>query len=647
MKQLRRKIQALFQGKAPALPAAGLDGATSFGLKELESLVRAHLKQGQTAEALKLAQQGVAQAGSTPGFHTLLAYVLDRIGRHEEALQALEIELTHNPAHADARARRDRLAKALARPVPDRTTTAQRSWKTSLPRQTLLGIQQSLHNYHYRGVPMLKNPFDVALYPMLVWQLKPRTIFEIGSKSGGSALWFGDLVESFGIDCRIYSLDLVRVESVSHPRVTFLEGDGRALHKSLTPEFLAGLPRPWLVIEDADHAYETSSAALRFFHPLIQAGEYIVVEDGIISDLTDDEDCNSGPHRALKEFLQQHPQEYEIDGDYCDFFGLNLTWCTNGFLKRIAAPASTSVGAATAVEEARRLADAGQSEAAFHRLNEIKAQRMPARDVDYLRALHFLRAKQPAAAREALKEELRYFPDNSAATAELEKLAYKQAVEKPAGREPEFEEILKVIRPYTMVGEARLHSLYQLARQVCVDNLAGNFVECGVAAGGSSALLAAVIARHSRQPRELFSFDTFSGMPAASTRDKHKGVLAEESGWGAGTCAAPEASLREVCRALGVEHLVQPVPGFFADTLPAQRGNVGAIALLHMDGDWYSSTRDILTNIFDQVVPGGRIQIDDYGYWEGCQQAVSEFERERGLQLNLHRIDETGVWLTR
>ena len=184
-------------------------------------------------------------------------------------------------------------------------------------------------------MPLLKNPFDLALYPTLLWKLKPLSIIEIGSKSGGSALWMGDLLSNFGIDGHVYSLDIVKVDTVSHPRVTFLEADGRALGETLLPEFLQHLPRPWLVIEDADHAYETSSAVLKFFDHWLQPQEYIVVEDGIISDLSEIPDCNSGPHRALKEFLAHHRGEYDIDADYCDFFGYNLTWCTNGFLKKV------------------------------------------------------------------------------------------------------------------------------------------------------------------------------------------------------------------------------------------------------------------------------------------------------------------------
>src|SRR5438105_11888278 len=110
-------------------------------------------------------------------------------------------------------------------------------------------------------------------------------------------------------------------------------------------------------------------------------------------------------------------------------------------------------------------------------------------------------------------------------------------------------------------------------------------------------------------------------MPAPASLDRHEGQAAGQLGWGTGTCAAPVESLLEVCRKLGVEALVEPVQGFFSETLCLHRDRMGGIACLHMDGDWYDSTYQILANLYDQVVQTGRIQIDDYGFWEGCRRA--------------------------
>ena len=317
-----------------------------------------------------------------------------------------------------------------------------------------------------------------------------------------------------------------------------------------------------------------------------------------------------------------------------------------GFLKKTNLAPGASAADPTSVADIRSLIEKSKTSEALRRLTRIKAQHRPGRGVDYLRALCFVNEEEPIAAIEALKEELRYFADNQAAAQLLEKLAAKHQSQCSI-KDREFQEIFNIVRPYTMVGEARLYSLFSLAKYVCAQDVRGNFVECGVAAGGSSALLAGIIARYSQRPRRLFCFDTFEGMPAASVLDTSYGKPADAIGWGAGTCAAPEASLREACQKLSVEKVVESIKGLFAETLPVNRARIGSIALLHMDGDWYSSTRDILENLFDQVVAGGRIQIDDYGYWEGCKRAVREFENARDLKFEITQIDETGIWLPR
>lgn len=309
-------------------------------LPQVQSLMQQSVdfyNKNQPVEALRAVEQAVAFRIFIPELYYLRAVCLVKVGRCEEALAAAREELRLNPSHLQVRAFIDNLAQAIARPEQAVIPTVQRPWNTSLNRETLMSIQNASHNYAYRGVPMIKNPFDFALYPMLLWNVKPRTIIEIGSKAGGSGLWLGDLMNNFGLEGHIYSLDIVRVDTVSHPRVTFMEGNGRDLGATLSSEFVNSLPRPLMIIEDADHAYETSIGVLEFFHPYLQMGEYIVIEDGIISDIAQDPSYNSGPHRALKEFLGRYSGYYEMDSDYCDFFGYNLTWCTNGFLKKVQA----------------------------------------------------------------------------------------------------------------------------------------------------------------------------------------------------------------------------------------------------------------------------------------------------------------------
>jgi len=208
-----------------------------------------------------------------------------------------------------------------------------------------------------------------------------------------------------------------------------------------------------------------------------------------------------------------------------------------------------------------------------------------------------------------------------------------------------FKNILSTVRPYTLLSESRLFSLYCLAKQICVEDLPGNFVECGTCKGGSAALIAFVIKHYSRRPRVLYAFDTFEGMPAPTEIDRHQGIPANLTSFGEGTLKASiSENLDKICKLLQVRDIVVPVKGLFAQTLPKYKSAIGSIAFLHADGDWYESTMDIFNTLYDSVISNGLIQVDDYGHWEGCKQAVHDFERIKGESFSLHMIDETGVW---
>ena len=176
-----------------------------------------------------------------------------------------------------------------------------------------------------------------ALLDAAVGPRAPGTIIEIGSKAGGGALWLGDTLRTFDIDCHVHSFDVVPVTDVTAPNVTFHRGNGQNLEAVIGDEMAASFERPLLVIEDADHTFETTIAVLRFFHRHTAPGDYVVVEDGNLSDVYPAlyPNHSSGPHRAIRAFLDDHSEDYVIDAAYCDFFGYNATTCSNGFLRRL------------------------------------------------------------------------------------------------------------------------------------------------------------------------------------------------------------------------------------------------------------------------------------------------------------------------
>ncbi len=50
---------------------------------------------------------------------------------------------------------------------------------------------------------------------------------------------------------------------------------------------------------------------------------------------------------------------------------------------------------------------------------------------------------------------------------------------------------------------------------------------------------------------------------------------------------------------------------------------IDTLAVMRLDGDYYESTMDALTGLYDRLSPGGYVIIDDYGEttWTYCRQA--------------------------
>jgi cephalosporin hydroxylase len=209
--------------------------------------------------------------------------------------------------------------------------------ESDIPKDALSSIQKGTLGYQYRGLPCQKNPFDLALYLRLLYEVQPATIIEVGSFQGGSALFFADTLDRYGIYSQIYSIDLHPPTKKLASNISFLSGNALELQNTLSVEFMHSLARPLLVIEDSAHTFETTLSTLKFFDQFLASGEYIVIEDGIVFDLLEPEyrAFENGPNKAILSFLQKTTSNYMIDTNYCDYYGHNFTYNTNGYLKKL------------------------------------------------------------------------------------------------------------------------------------------------------------------------------------------------------------------------------------------------------------------------------------------------------------------------
>jgi O-methyltransferase len=201
--------------------------------------------------------------------------------------------------------------------------------------------------------------------------------------------------------------------------------------------------------------------------------------------------------------------------------------------------------------------------------------------------------------------------------------------------------ILKVKPTFTMVKSRNLVNLFCLVEKVNAMNIPGDIVECGVWNGGASAIMAyACFKTQIPRNRLLWLFDSFEGLPPPGPMDGR----VEKAHFFKGMCTGSVSSVAKVFQklCLSMDH-VRIVKGWFEATL--KKAAVHQIAVLHIDADWYESVKCVLETLYEKVVPGGFVVLDDYGYWGGCDRALEDFISQRNLTgIVLQKVESTGVF---
>jgi O-methyltransferase len=154
----------------------------------------------------------------------------------------------------------------------------------------------------------------------------------------------------------------------------------------------------------------------------------------------------------------------------------------------------------------------------------------------------------------------------------------------------------------------------------------GDICEFGVAQGATSKLLASEIAP--LKERNFWLFDSFEGLPAPSKEDRliHDIFKLGSMDKYKGTMASPESEvLGKLASVNFPRERIKVKKGWVKDSiksgeLPAQ------VAFAYVDFDFYEPIKDALEFLDTCMPAGGRIVVDDYGFFsEGAQLAVDQF----------------------
>ncbi|UPY36830.1 TylF/MycF family methyltransferase [Sediminicoccus sp. KRV36] len=203
---------------------------------------------------------------------------------------------------------------------------------------------------------------------------------------------------------------------------------------------------------------------------------------------------------------------------------------------------------------------------------------------------------------------------------------------------------------HTLVTYDGLAELSNQVRFCEMEGIEGDYVELGAYKGGCIGIMAMSNLHYGKKPRMIHAFDSFEGLPQPVAQDIDANFnamfkLTDEQKQGKletiNAVAAGEQYLLELMRK--IEYPADKLrihKGWFQDTVPVAAQEIEKIAVLRLDGDLYESYVVPLAHLYDKVVPGGFIIIDDW-IFKGCRDAVTEFFAQRGGMPYLHRVDIT------
>lgn len=186
-----------------------------------------------------------------------------------------------------------------------------------------------------------------------------------------------------------------------------------------------------------------------------------------------------------------------------------------------------------------------------------------------------------------------------------------------------------------------LYMSYELSVECIKNNIPGDFVECGVAAGSQVAAMAYACQVFNIE-KKVHLFDSFEGIPLAGIHDTEQpgivgpiqhdvNVPSEALLISSGITVQSLENVQLNMSRWGISpHRLVYHKGWFQHTLPHVADKIGAISLLRLDGDLYESTKVCLEYLYPKVSKGGYVVIDDFAL-AGCKKAVLEYLAEHDL----------------
>jgi O-methyltransferase len=193
----------------------------------------------------------------------------------------------------------------------------------------------------------------------------------------------------------------------------------------------------------------------------------------------------------------------------------------------------------------------------------------------------------------------------------------------------------------SMVGIQQFDSMQACIGNVLRDQVPGDLLEAGVWRGGMAIFMRGVLKASGDRSRRVWVADSFAGLPEVD-RDLDKAAW----WWGQGDMAVSEDIVKANFARFGLlDDQVRFLKGYFSDTLPT--APIDRLAILRIDADLYTSTRDVLVNLYPKLSRGGYCVVDDYQNLQDCRRSVDEYRSANGIRNEIVPIDSRAVYWRR
>lgn len=210
----------------------------------------------------------------------------------------------------------------------------------------------------------------------------------------------------------------------------------------------------------------------------------------------------------------------------------------------------------------------------------------------------------------------------------------------------EQQQLIEAARGLSMTSPIAQWELIQSIRHVHQNAIPGDFVECGVWRGGN-VVIAGLMREKLGFDRQIWAYDTFSGMTAptaadfkpAEDLDVSKKFAELDRGSRNEWCYASDAEVLQNFEARVGNRKIRLIKGPVEETLKIAENLPDRIAILRLDTDFYESTKAELEILYPRLSRGGVLIVDDYGEWAGARKAVDEYFA--GQPVWLHYVTHT------